>query len=417
MASVLSVLLLFTILGCDGTGENSWSRFRGPNGSGQASGLWAKSTGKHELATQWKVELPGKGYSSPIIHAGYIYLQSASTDGRERIVLCLSMKDGTELWRKTIPGSKAHTHAKNSLASGSAATDGKLVCFCHWDGKNVILAAYDCADGTPRWSLSLGAHQSQHGAGYSPILHQGKVYVAYDNDHQAEVFCVDAASGRKLWSQKRQHYRASYGTPLIFDNQGVDELIVSSTAGITGYELDSGNKRWHWDWPFASKPLRSVSSPLLCGQKILLAAAGDGGGDRDTVAIKLPEGRGEQYQPRLLWQLRRDVPYVTCLLQQGAHLYAVADKGVATCYELTTGKEVWSQRLSGNFTASPVLVDGVVIAVNEAGELFLFAAQPDKYQPLFRLKLADTVLSTPAVADGLLIIRGEQYLHALRAQP
>jgi outer membrane protein assembly factor BamB len=393
----------------------SWSRFRGPNGNGQASGLW--TSGKHELKEAWKVELAGKGYSSPIVQAGRIYLQSATADGRERLIQCLSIKDGKTLWQKTVPGSRAHTHAKNSLASGSAATDGKLVLFCLWDGKNVSLAAFACEDGTPRWSVPLGSHQSQHGAGYSPILHQGKAYVAFDNDHKAEVFCVEVATGKKLWSKDRQHFRASYGTPLIYSNQGKDELVVSSTAGVTGYELDTGAQRWHWDWPFATKPLRSVSSPLLCLHHILLAAAGDGGGDRDTVAVKLPEGRGSQYQPRLLWQLRRDVPYVTCLLQQGEHLFAVADKGVASCLELTTGKEVWSQRLGGNFTGSPLLVDGSVIGVNETGEVFVFAASPQKYQPLGRFKLNETVLTTPAVAEGMLLIRGEQHLFALRAAP
>lgn len=393
---------------------DSWSRFRGPNGNGQASGLW--TGGKHDLKEAWKVELPGKGYSSPIVHAGRLYLQSASSDGRERIIQCLSTRDGKQLWRQSVPGSRAHTHAKNSLASGSAATDGTVVLFCLWDGKNVTLTAFACTDGKLRWSVPLGSHQSQHGAGYSPIIHRGKAYVAYDNDHQAAVYCVDVATGKQLWTKERQHYRASYGTPLVYSHQG-DDLIVSSTAGVTGYDLDTGTQRWHWDWPFATKPLRSVSSPLLCPPHILLAAAGDGGGDRDTVAINLPEGRGSQYQPRLLWQLRRDVPYVTCLLHKGDHLYAVADKGVASCLELTTGKEVWSQRLAGNFTSSPLLVDGTIIGVNETGEIFVFAASPQKYQSLSRFKLNETVLTTPAVVDGLLLIRGEQHLYALRAAP
>src|SRR5207237_8549337 len=131
------------------------------------------------------------------------------------------------------------------------------------------------------------------------------------------------------------------------------------------YDLSSGKIQWHWTWPFAKAPLRAVSSPVLCRNDLLLASCGDGGGDRDSVALALPTTAQNRSQsgPSLLWQLRRDVPYVTCLLQHEQHVYYVADKGVAGCLELKTGKDVWQQRLNGNFTSSPILIDVRIIVI------------------------------------------------------
>lgn len=394
---------------------HSWPRFRGPNGSGQGIGLnWP--TTWNEKAILWKVPLPGEGHGSPVIESGRIYLQAADQRGQERLVMCLSGSDGSLLWKQSIAGKHSPMHKKNSLASGSAACDRKRVYFCHWDGSSVSLAAYDSSKGKPLWTVPMGKHESQHGAGYSPIVAQDKVIAVSDGDTQADVFCVDSSSGQILWTQKRQHFRASYSTPLVRISHKGEEVIVSSTAGLTGYDMATGQPQWNWPWPFESKPLRSVSSPVLSSENTLLASAGDGGGDRDTIAIKLPQGdTSEERNPHLLWQLRRDVPYVTCFLESNNQVYYVADKGVAGCLDLKTGKVHWTQRLAGNFTSSPILVDGKVIAINEEGELFVFNASPMKYENLGRLKLGESVLASPAMADGKLYVRGQHHLYCIGA--
>jgi outer membrane protein assembly factor BamB len=410
--------LLVALLSPPADATTSWTRFRGPNGTGQATGLhWPAEW--NQKAILWKMPLPGIGHGSPIIMNGALYLQAAEKNGTQRMVMAVNTSDGKTKWLQTIENqSKAHTHAKNSLASGTATTDGQRVYLCQWDGRGVNLAAYQCADGKPAWSLPLGPHQSQHGAGHSPILHQGNVYVAYDGDNHAEAFCVDAATGKKLWSKDRTVFRASYSTPLIHNGPVGDELVIASTGGITAYDLNNGEKRWEKQWPFANKPLRVVSSPLLCSRHLMLAASGDGGGDRDTIALKLPssdttDGRGIN----LLWQKTRDVPYVTCLLEHDKHLYFVADKGVAGCLDLATGKEKWSHRVGGNFTASPILVDGKVIACSEEGVVTVFQANPEKFDPVGKLKLDEVVYASPAVAEGKLFIRGSSSLFCIGAKP
>lgn len=409
--------LLVAVLLAPPDATTSWARFRGPNGSGQATGFhWP--TQWNENAILWKTAVPGVGHASPIIHDGAIYLQSSEKKGSERLVLSLKTMDGSIRWQQRVTNqSKAHTHVKNSLASGTAATDGQRLFLCQWDGKSVNLAAYACSDGQPLWNLPLGPHQSQHGAGYSPIVYQNKVYVSYDGDNHAEAFCVDAVSGKKVWSKDRQVHRASYSTPLVHSGPAGDEIIIASTGGITAYDPSTGETRWTKPWPFANKPLRAVSSPLLCANHILLVASGDGGGDRDTIALRLPSADTTGNRDvALLWQKTRDVPYVTCLLEQQGHLFFVADKGVASCLDLQTGKERWSQRLAGNFTSSPILVDGKIIVCNEDGEVTSFQANPEKFELVGKLKLGEAVLASPAVAEGKLFIRGQSHLFCIGAR-
>jgi len=411
----VAVLMAFLLAPPPENATHSWPRFRGPNGSGQGIGLNWPSTW-NEKAILWKVPLPGEGHGSPVIENGRVYLQAADKSGQERVVMCLSGSDGSLLWKQAIAGKRSAMHKKNSLASGTAACDGQRVYFCHWDGSAVSLAAYEGSDGKPLWTVPLGKHESQHGAGYSPIVVQDKVIAVSDGDNHAEVFCVDSKTGKVLWSQKRQHFRASYCTPLVRTGHQGEEVIVSSTAGLTGYDLATGHPNWNWTWPFESKPLRSVSSPVLSTGNTLLASAGDGGGDRDTIAVKLPQGdTTEDRTPHLLWQLRRDVPYVTCFLEQNSQVYYVADKGVAGCLDLKTGKASWTQRLAGNFTSSPLLVDGKVIGINEEGELFVFSASPKSYESIGRLKLGEGVLASPAMADGKLYVRGQHHLFCIGA--
>ena len=150
-----------------------WTRFRGPNGTGVATDkdIPVKWTEKNIL---WKIEVPGLGNSSPIIWKDHLYLQTATSDGKERQLLCLSVKDGSTLWKESVAaklgvakGKKGLIHAKNSFASSSAAVDAERVYTVFWDNANLLLNAYT-HDGKPVWSKDLGRWASEHGAGASP---------------------------------------------------------------------------------------------------------------------------------------------------------------------------------------------------------------------------------------------------------
>lgn len=393
--------------------EPTWSRFRGPNGMGTASDMDIPVKFS-EQSVLWKKPIPGSGNSSPVVWGNRLFLQSASKDGKERSLLCLSSLDGKTIWTTTFPtnpSARPKTHAKNSLASCTPAVDGERVYALFWDGVDMVLYGLDM-DGKQLWQRNLGPYKSQHGAGTSPMVYQKKVYVANDQDGEAELLAFDALTGKDVWRAKRPPFRACYSVPFLLEKAGhPTELIVGSTAGVTSYDPDTGHENWNFtSWPWLKTPLRTVASPIAI-DGIIIANSGDGSGERNTVAIR-PEGKGTLSKEVVLWSKTKTYPYVPNLLALGEHVYFVNDLGIAGCAVAKTGEIVWSERLGGNFSASPVLVDGKIYAPSEDGTVYVFQAAP-KYQPLAKNVLDEGFIATPAVASRRLFIRGKNSLYCI----
>jgi outer membrane protein assembly factor BamB len=394
------------------TSAENWPRFRGPNGAGIAADKDIPVQWSEQSGILWKVPLPGQGNSSPIVWGERLFVQTSSAAGRQRSLLCLSVKDGKVLWSRSMPAMKQHIHPKNSLASATPATDGERVYAAFWDGRDILLAAYDF-DGKQLWNRDLGSFTSQHGAGASPVVYAGKVFLANDQDGNSKLIALNAADGSIAWEATRPAFRACYSAPFIRQQKGArPELVVVSTLEISGYDPETGTKDWGWAWKFTAKmPLRTTASPVY-DHDTIFACSGDGNGDRHMVAVHL-DGQGKDTQPRLLWQNKKDFPYVPTLLSRGDHVYFVNDRGVAGCYDARTGKRMWQERLQGaSMTASPVLIDGKIYAASEEGDVFVLAAEP-VFRLLARNALGEGVRATPAVADGRLFVRGQDHLFCI----
>jgi outer membrane protein assembly factor BamB len=397
-----AALVLWATLGA----EANWPRFRGSNGDGVAAGakLPTKISDKNVL---WKVAAPGVGNGSPVIWGDRIFLQAATPSGSQRLFACYALSDGKKLWQQSLPGHAARMHAKNTLASGTPAADGSHVVFASWDGRDYWLITYT-PEGKELWKRNLGPYASQHGAGHSPILHDGLAYFVNDNDQAATVFAVDARSGEIVWQRNRPVFPASYATPLIMANGGATSLLVASTAGMAAYDPKSGEELWNWRWPHPEKPLRMVASPLAV-YDLVIAGCGDGGGARHAVAL-----RTNGSEPTLAWELRRGIPYVPGMVPLEERIFYVTDQGIAGSLETKSGKTLWSQRLggNGNVSASPVLAGGHIYQCNEEGELFVFKAA-DSFQLVSRFTLDGGVFASPAVADDRLIVRTRRSVYCL----
>jgi outer membrane protein assembly factor BamB len=391
--------------------EPGWPRFRGPNGTGIAISQaklplpWDK---KHVL---WKVPVPG-GNGSPIVLGERIFLTTASNDGSQRHLLCLNVKDGKERWKKTYPGGRAKTHLKNSLASGTPCTDGERVYLTVWNGRELLLVACNL-EGKEVWQRNLGSFRAQHGAGHSPVVENGKVYLVKDDDNGAAVHSFEAEKGKPLWTKERKVFNACYSTPFLRPNGSGLELVVASTAGVTGYHADTGDISWNWNWDWSDekKELRTVGSPIAVGNMVV-ATSGDGGGARCAIALKLG-GKGELSNSDLAWKSRRLVPYVPTFLAWDEHLYFVNDQGVAGCLDAKKGTALWSRRVCGAVTASPILIDGKIIAIDEDGQAVILAATPKECKVLGQRSLGEPVMASPAIASGRLYIRGKEHLFCI----
>ena len=393
-----------------------WPRFRGPNGTGVSTDkdVPVQWTDKDVL---WKTPIPGRGNSSPIIWGDRLFIQSAAADGSERWLICVNATSGDVLWKKAAPGATAHTHPKNTLASSTPATDGERVYAVFWDGKDLLLNAYDFK-GEQVWTRDLGSYESEHGAGVSPIVYDGRVYVAddqgasYDTSAPSAVLAFNAKDGTDAWKAPRKSFRACYSTPFLLQkDKSPAELLVASTAGVTSYNPADGTENWHYTWTFTTHPLRTVASPIEAAG-LVIANAGEGGSGRHLIALRT-DGKGDVTKTNLAWEDLKSFSYVPTLLASGDYLYSVNDQGFASCHQAKNGDEVWTKRLGSAVTASPVLIDGKVYAIGEDGEVYVFEATPKAFNLLGKSSLGEGVMSTPAEADNRLYIHGKETLFCI----
>ncbi|HLJ94674.1 MAG TPA: PQQ-binding-like beta-propeller repeat protein [Gemmataceae bacterium] len=405
------VVLAMVFATMSASGE-SWPRFRGPNGTGIAADKDIPVEWNDKEGVLWKTAIPGLGNSSPIVWNDRIFLQSATEDGKQRLLLCVKASDGKILWTRPVPASKGHINPKNSLASSTCATDGERVYTMIWDGTNVAVDAFDF-QGKHLWKQDLGRFTSQHGPATSPIVYGNKVFIANDQDGAAEVYAMDAHDGKIVWQAPRRPFRACYSVPFILEQPGEpDELIVASTAGITSYDPNNGKEKWSYTWTFTKMALRTVASPVY-SDGLIFVNSGDGSGARHMIAVKVGKA-GDVTRTNLVWEWKknRPFPYVPTLLTSGEHLYFVNDRGEAGCVVAKTGEQLWIHDLSQPVSASPILIDGKIYTISEDGIVFVFPAATN-FKLLAKNNMGEPVYATPAVADNRLYIRGKAHLFCI----
>jgi outer membrane protein assembly factor BamB len=409
---------------------DNWERFRGPGGAGISSDKNIPLKFSTTENVRWKIKIDGTGHSSPIVWGDRLFLQAASPDANERFLLCIDAKTGGEVWKRSIPGAKVKFRYDSSAASATAATDGEAVYIPFWNGKDIILTAYNFK-GDKLWDRNFGEFVSQHGAGASPIVYKNLLIFSLDKDafrdtakktgpvpDPAHLYALDKKTGKTVWDVKRDANRACYSAPLILQNPGSPpELIITTTTAMTSYEPETGKVNWDWKWTGVKDPLRTINSTVYTNG-LLFNCAGDGDGRRQMVAVAM-NGQGKSAKPAKAWldtdkAAFKKTPYVPCLLTRGEHVYWVGDYGHVACVEAKTGKRVWFEQIpDAKFYASPVLIDGKIYASSEAGDVYVFGADPSGFKVLSQNPLGETIRATPAVSNGTLYVRTQDYLFAI----
>jgi outer membrane protein assembly factor BamB len=389
-----------------------WTRFRGPNGSGQSETTtipiaWSKND------YLWKTDLPGIGHSSPVLWGEKIFLTSANPQDGTRHVLCLSESDGKLLWKQDFPSHTHQVHQQNSLASSTPTVDQDHV-YCAWaTPEELTLLALD-HDGSPAWRANLGPFVSQHGFGASPILLGDLLIVTNDQDADSFLIAVDRSSGLTRWKVPRKvhpEFSASYATPFLYQPpDGPAELIVCSWAqGISSVDPASGKS--HWEAAVLER--RPVGSPILAAG-LILANCGEGGGNNNVVAVRPGNAQGREAE--LAYQIdKTSAPYVPSLVAKGSLVFLWGDRGVVTCIDAPTGNVHWRERVGGNYSSSPVRIADAVYCVSTEGVVVAVAAA-DTFKVLGRSPLGEGSRATPAVAGGRMFLRTESHLFAVGPQ-
>ncbi|MFQ5731973.1 MAG: PQQ-binding-like beta-propeller repeat protein [Planctomycetaceae bacterium] len=376
----------------------NWTRFRGANGAGisTAKGIptsWSRAD------YQWKVTLPGVGHSSPVIWKDRLFVTSAIDEGKERYLFCLNAETGKTLWKRTTGLNRSHKHLKSSWASATPAVDGERVYVAFADRDTYFLAAYDF-DGGIVWRRSLGPFDSQHGQGVSPIVFEDLVIIPNDQKGPSSVVAFDKRTGKTAWSVLRTIRRTSYATPMIYRAKGKrPQLICASGAmGVTSLDPATGRQ----NWITGEFPLRTVASPIEA-DGLIVQSCGGGGVGKLLIAVD-PSGSGDVSKTHVKYRRDTRLPYVPTPVAYKGHVYLWNDNGVVNCIDAGTGKNIWTRRVGGNYSGSPICIDGKLYVMSEKGEVVVIAASP-KYRFIARTPLDDPSHATPAVANGKLYLR------------
>ncbi|HZZ81337.1 MAG TPA: PQQ-binding-like beta-propeller repeat protein, partial [Gemmataceae bacterium] len=271
---------------------DNWERFRGPNGVGISKDKNIPIKFSPTENVRWKIDIDS-GHSSPVVWGDRLFVQTASADATKRSLLCVDAKTGKEIWKRSIPATRPKQKLRydTSLASATPTTDGQAVYVPFWDGKDIILTAYNFK-GDKLWDRNLGEFVSQHGAGASPILYKDLVIFSMDKDsfrdtskktgpvaNPSVLYGLDKKTGKTVWEEPREAVRACYSVPFFLDRgTKTPELMVTSTTAITSYNPETGKPNWYWNWTFKNDPLRTIASTTYANG-MLLAMSGDGSGE------------------------------------------------------------------------------------------------------------------------------------------
>jgi len=302
-------------------GANCWPRFRGPNGAGLATSapIPVQWSDKDYL---WKVELPGKGHSSPVVWGERLFVASGLPDAT-RIITCLSTRDGRMLWEKRYPSKPHSMNPLNSYATSTPALDAERL-YLYWTTPEAITVLALDHDGNEVWQRDLGPFDSQHGSGTSPIVFDDLLIVPNDQRGKSFIIALDCRNGETRWKLDRRVVKAAYSTPCIYQPEGgPPELILTSTShGVSSVDPRTGKVNWEFPTAF---PLRVVSSPVMASG-LIVGTCGVGGSGKRLVAVR--PGSRDGRKPELAYEMKRNVPYVPtpprrsalCHFAQGAGL-------------------------------------------------------------------------------------------------
>ena len=419
------------MLGALALEAGEWPQFRGPQSSGVAAEDAAlPDTWSATRNIVWKTEIPGSGWSSPVVWGDRIFVTSVISsvapeapkkglyfggnregiprDEHRWMVYAIDWNSGKIVWEREVhrgvPDSSHHL--KNTYASETPVTDGERV-YAYFG--NVGLFVFD-RNGKPVWSQRWDPVRTRYGWGTaaSPVLYQERIYVVNDNDDRSFLAALDKRTGKQVWRVERDE-GSNWSTPYIWENERRTEIITAGTRKVRSYDLDG-----HVVWELGG--MSSIAIPTPFAQFGLLFVTSGYVGDqvRPVFAVR-PGARGDISLQEgaagndfIAWYQRQAGPYNPSPVVYGDYYYTLLDRGMMTAHDARTGREIYGkQRVdpeTSAFTASPWAYNGKIFALSEDGDTFVIQAGPE-FKVLGKNPLDEMCMATPAVARGSLIIR------------
>jgi outer membrane protein assembly factor BamB len=410
--------------------DRFWAQWRGPDGTGTSKHANPPVEWSETKNVRWKVEIPGRGSSSPIVWGDRIFLLTAvpvgvsgaaghaprggaqTRDIHRFMVLALDRRTGKVVWERTAREARPHeaSHPDNGTwASSSAITDGQHV-FAWFESQGMF--AYDM-DGTLLWQKDLGDKQmrQQFGEGSTPALYGNRLVIVWDHQGQSFIVALDALTGNEIWRVARNEID-TWATPLVVDHDGRPQVVTNGMNRLRSYDLETG--KIVWESPGTT--MNAIPSPVA-GDGLVIVASGFRG--NNVKAIRLADARGDiTGSSAIAWSMDRDTPYVPSPLLYDGVLYLLkSNSGILSALEAKTGKPHYQlQRLDGlaEVFSSPVGAGGRVYLTGREGTT-LVIRHGAAFEVLAKNTLDDGFDASPALVDNEMFLRGYRYLYSIAA--
>ncbi len=438
------VFVAAVLMGSAGVSAQNWPMFRGPNASGVAEGsptavTWSVATNENIL---WKTPVEGVAVSSPVVWGDRVFVSAAiSGDPSSKIrtglygdvepvkdvsrhvwkLIALDKRTGKVLWERIahegVP--KTKRHPKSSQASATPVTDGQRVIVSFGSEG---LYAFDM-NGKPLWTRDLGVLNAgwfydpdyEWGIGSSPIIWKNLLIVQCDIQKNSFIAAFDVATGNPVWRTAREEI-PSWSTPTVFEANGRTELVTQATTFTRGYDPSNGKELWR----LSGNSEITIPTPVV-GPGIVIVTNGYRG-VQPIFAIK-PGASGDitvkddKPGPAFAWSTTRGGPYIPTPVIYGDLLYILQNNGVLAAHNVKTGERVYQERVAGggSYSASPVVADGKIYLTSEDGDVNVVKAGP-AFELLATNHMGQVVMATPAISDGILIIRGLKDVFAIASK-
>ena len=446
---VVALALAAAVVTLGAAGPNDhWPQFRG-SGSGVALDDPAlPDTWSSTQNIAWKIDIPGRGWSSPVVWGDHVFVTAVANDkGAEQplkpaasyvarsnggpmsgaaidspsdphrwVVYDVDFGTGKIRWQRTVstgvPGQPKHE--KNSYASETPVTDGERV-YAYFGGTGLF--AFDLA-GKPVWSKPMDPFKvrSRWAAAASPVLFKDRIYIVNDNDEQSFIAAYDARSGAEVWRANRKE-GSNWSTPFVWAYGSRTEIVTAGTDKVRSYDL---NGRLLWELSGMSSI--AIPTPFAAHDLLYITSGYPGDQLRPVYAIRpgatadISLRAGETSNQSIAWSHPTLGPYNPSPLVYGDYYYTLIDRGLVLCHDAKTGKEVYGrQRITMDpvsFTASPWAYNGKLFAISEEGDTYVMQAGPD-FRMLGKNSLNEMTLATPAVAHGSVIVRTASKLYRI----
>jgi outer membrane protein assembly factor BamB len=401
-------LLLAGSLTSVATAAETWPQFRGPTGQGIASGpgplKWSKDAG-----IAWKIPLTAKGWSSPVIANRKIVLTGSRKDGATThlTAFALDVATGKTLWDvdlfKPTAEETGAMHGKNSLASSTPAiADG--VVYVHFG--HMGTAALRLDDGEVIWKTQV-SYKPMHGNGGSPIIVGDLLVVNADAEIAPTIVAFHRKDGIIAWRTPReQKVRStfSFSTPLVVETDGRTEILSAGSGMIGAYAPEDGRLLWKATY---GEGYSVVPRPVVAED---IAYVATGYNVPKLIAIRLGKATGDVTKTHIAWEVTRRMPKTPSMIATGGRVLVLDDTGTLTSLDAKSGEPVWNEKLSGNFSASPILTGDTLYAVTEDGVCYVVKISAAGAKIQFETDLAERTLASPILLDGALYLRTENDL-------